>query len=331
MTDRFIVTGAPCSGKSTFARESADPGDLIYDYDLIHGALSGQGDHDHLDSIRPYVIAARDAVFDQLESHKQQGAYIITSSPKVAEWEALSDRFDAEIVYLEVDLSEAHRRADLDGRPEIWHSYIENWFDSTDSSEFNRGEKMEKKSYIASMEFKESGDPGDFIATFATMEVIDHDDDVTRPGAFTNGQEVIIEPWNHGWDLPAGKGKIYADDQRAWIDGKFFIDTEVGRENYRTVKNMGDLAEWSYTFYILESSSGDFDEKPVRFLEKMDVVGVSPVTRGAGIDTGTESIKSADSETEGEAEIRKLNDQLRAEINIREISSIVQGVKNAKK
>lgn len=148
-----------------------------------------------------------------------------------------------------------------------------------------------RKTFTAAMKFKGNDQPGEFEAVFASLNVIDLDIDVTETGAFFEGQEVIIEPWNHSWDLPAGKGVIHADEARAWVDGEFFLDTEVGRENYRTVKNLGPLAEWSYTFMILESRSGQFEGQDVRFLSKLDTIGVSPVTRGAGIGTHTQSIK----------------------------------------
>lgn len=154
---------------------------------------------------------------------------------------------------------------------------------------------MEQKTFRAAIELKAEGQEGEFTAVFATMNVIDWHDDVTEPGAFDE-QNVIVEPWNHGWTLPAGKGVIRSDAEKAWIDGQFFIDTESGRETYRTVKNLGPLAEWSYSFDILESGEGEFEGTKVRFLRKLDVVGVGPVTRGAGIGTQTVMIKHKDGE-----------------------------------
>ncbi len=152
---------------------------------------------------------------------------------------------------------------------------------------------MERKIYqgILALKAEGEGDEGSFRAEFATLNVVDWHTDVTVPGAFKNGQEVIIEPWNHGWELPSGKGVIMSDESKAWVDGRFFLDTEAGRETYRTVKNLGSLAEWSYSFDIEESGEGYFDGQQVRFLRKLDVVGVGPVTRGAGIDTRTVMIK----------------------------------------
>ena len=153
---------------------------------------------------------------------------------------------------------------------------------------------MTHKIFRAPFKFKqdeEDSERGEFTAVFSTLNVIDLDDDVTEPGAFKDGQPVIIEPWNHSWNLPVGKGLIKSDDKKAWVEGRFFLDTEAGRENYLVVKNLGDLAEWSYTFDIVDSGMGEYEGNDVHFLRELDVVGVSPVTRGAGIDTETMDIK----------------------------------------
>lgn len=142
-------------------------------------------------------------------------------------------------------------------------------------------------------DFKAEAD-GSFVATFATLGVIDKDYDVTLPGAFKDGQEVRIAQWGHNWgDLPAGKGTIHADDQRAWVEGQFFLETDAGTQTYLTVKALGALQEWSYGYRVEEYSFGTFENQSVRFLKKLDVIEVSPVMIGAGEDTRTDAIKSA--------------------------------------
>jgi len=153
---------------------------------------------------------------------------------------------------------------------------------------------MERKTYEAKIEFKENADEtGAFRAEFATLNVIDHDRDVTEPGAFRDGQETLIEAWNHDYSqLPVGKGVVREDGDKAIIEGRFFLDTLGGLEHYKTVKALGELQEWSYTFDIEDSGFGEFEDQDVRFLRKLDVWGVAPVQRGAGIDTRTTDIKN---------------------------------------
>ncbi len=151
---------------------------------------------------------------------------------------------------------------------------------------------MKVKTFRSPLVVKADGEPGEFRAVFSTFNVKDHDGDVTIPGAFTDGQKVRISYWGHRWqDLPVGRGEIHSDGKEAWVDGRFFLDTEAGKETYQTVKNLGELQEWSYGFDILERSEGEFDGDQVQFLRRLDVHEVSPVMLGAGIDTRTTAIK----------------------------------------
>lgn len=144
------------------------------------------------------------------------------------------------------------------------------------------------------VEVKDAGE-GTVQAVFATLNVVDLDGDVTLPGAFKDGQEVRISAYGHaswGSALPVGKGVIRASDAEAVLDGRFFMDTQQGRDTFLTVKELGPLGQWSYGFDVLDAEEGDFEEQKVRFLKSLDVHEVSPVLLGAGIDTRTVAVKS---------------------------------------
>lgn len=174
----------------------------------------------------------------------------------------------------------------------------------------------EKKTFRGDLVLKADSDQGEFVAEFATLDVIDHDKDVTEAGAFEDGQECVIEAWNHGYgDLPVGRGVIHERDGKAVVEGRFLLETTGGKDHYLTVKELGNLIEWSYTFAIKDSGFGTFGdpEEEVRFLRGLDVWGVAPVQRGAGIDTGTTSIKSAadlDPEELKAEDLQELHDML---------------------
>jgi hypothetical protein len=144
-----------------------------------------------------------------------------------------------------------------------------------------------------------AADDGAFSATFSTLNVVDLHGDVTVPGAFQTGAEVLIGAYQHDlFALPVGKGTIRADEDRAWVEGSFFLDTQPGADTYRTVKAAGGLMEWSYVFQVTDSEQGEFESpdgktQPVRFLKAVDVWSVDPVLKGAGIGTRTDAIKSA--------------------------------------
>jgi phage head maturation protease len=141
-----------------------------------------------------------------------------------------------------------------------------------------------------------ASDQGTVSVIFSTLNTIDHDGDVTLPGAFKQGQEVRVSAYNHAsWGpsaLPVGKGTIHEDGNQGIFDGRFFLNTDAGRETFETVKAMGDLQEWSFGFDVLDGGPGTFQGEQVNFLRKLTVHEVSPVLLGAGIGTRTVSAKS---------------------------------------
>lgn len=150
---------------------------------------------------------------------------------------------------------------------------------------------------LADVELKEEGDRGQVTAVFSTFDVVDLDGDVTRKGAFTEGAPVVISAYGHtSWDgsLPIGKGTIHERDDDAVLRGSFFLNTSHGRDAWETVKELSTagLQEWSYSLQNVSAEEGEVDGKAVRVLTKIDVKEVSPVLRGAGIDTRTLTIKS---------------------------------------
>lgn len=136
---------------------------------------------------------------------------------------------------------------------------------------------------------------GEVEAVFSTFNVIDKDGDVTQPGAFTDGAKVAISAYGHsswGGMLPVGKGTVHTTDTEAILRGRFFLDTDAGRDTFTVLNELGDEQEWSYGFDIIEAEPGEYDGQPVRFLKRLDVHEVSPVLLGAGVDTRTLSMKA---------------------------------------
>lgn len=142
---------------------------------------------------------------------------------------------------------------------------------------------------LTDFEIKDA-EKGEVTAVFSTFDVIDHDGDVTRSGAFEEAAPVRISAYGHtSWDgvLPVGKGTIRSTKKEAILDGQFFMNTTGGRDTFTVVKELGSLSEWSYGYDPVEYSFGEFEGQQVRFLDKLKVHEVSPVLLGAGIGTRT--------------------------------------------
>lgn len=151
------------------------------------------------------------------------------------------------------------------------------------------------KSLSKGVEIK-SESKGEVSAVFSTFNVIDSDGDVTFPGAFTDGEEVVISGYAHSiWkgDVPVGEGTIRTTRSEAILDGRFFMDTTAGRETFATVKAMRGKQQWSYGFDVLHAPEQvTFRGQKANALRKLKVHEVSPVWRGAGINTRTLAVKS---------------------------------------
>lgn len=182
--------------------------------------------------------------------------------------------------------------------------------------------ETERKSHV-SVEIKDA-EKGIVRAVFAKLGVKDLDDDFTPDGAFGK-QSVKVSAYGHeSWmgALPVGKGTISEEKGEAVADLQFFMTTNHGREHFEVVKEMGDLQEWSYGFDVVETGevTEALREKGVRrVLKKLKVHEVSPVLRGAGVDTRTLAVKEAPAEkgkenmgTKG-TELGRLLKQLRDE------------------
>ena len=144
-------------------------------------------------------------------------------------------------------------------------------------------------------EVKELNEKGEGVIVFATLNVIDSDEDVTLAGAFGE-QSVPIVP-AHDWkQAPIGKAKIREDGDLAVAEIKLNLKTDLGRNWYEALKfdmdNPPSKQEYSYGYDVLKVSKGEHDGRQVRFLEQMKVHEISPVLLGAGVGTGTLELKS---------------------------------------
>ncbi len=149
---------------------------------------------------------------------------------------------------------------------------------------------MERKQIT--IEFKGDDDEGLVTARFGTSGVKDLDGDVIEKGAI-GVQKVQVSQFGHtSWTggLPVGKGVTREDGDEMLADLEFFMGTTDGRDHFETMKQLGSLGEWSFGFDIKEERAPTEEERQLgifRVLKKLEVFEVSPVLRGAGIDTAT--------------------------------------------
>ena len=158
-----------------------------------------------------------------------------------------------------------------------------------------------RKTWAAPVEIKADGDDaGAFSARIATLNVIDKDNDVPIKGAFEGSDPVRVSRFNHSSavrdDLPVGVATIQEVGDQVIAEGQLNLDTVGGRDLYDTLKfeaKNNVASEWSYGFTVEESEDGEQDDQKVRFLRRLKAFEISPVMRGAGMDTATLAVKTA--------------------------------------
>lgn len=122
-----VVTGPPCSGKSTYAWTRKQPGDVVIDFDKLAQALGSGTPHDHPDHVRWVAIAARRAAINSAIVQHHKGATVWIVHTRIPRQDM--DRYvkaGAQVVTLEVDRDTLHARADVE-RPGLWHKLIDEW------------------------------------------------------------------------------------------------------------------------------------------------------------------------------------------------------------
>ena len=128
----YVVTGPPAGGKSTWVRGRAKPGDVVVDYDLLAGALSGphQGDpHDHPEVIRQVAFRARTAAIREALRHIHKvDVYVIHSMPK-PEWMTTYQQHGAEIVTIDPGRDVVMQRIAQE-RPATAKAVATRWYNS---------------------------------------------------------------------------------------------------------------------------------------------------------------------------------------------------------
>lgn len=154
----------------------------------------------------------------------------------------------------------------------------------------------QRKSCVFSIKDAERGQ---VEAVFATFDRVDKHGDWYTSSAFEDGAEVLIGSWGHGTafgEPPVGKGVIKVTRKDARLVGGYFLDTIAGRDQFSVLKNVGSRQEWSYSFEILGTGEVTPELRQLgvqRVLSKLLVHEVSPVMRGAGIDTRTVAAKGS--------------------------------------
>lgn len=120
-----VVTGPPCSGKSTYVRTHSKPGDIVIDFDTMAQAFGSPVPHDHTAATRHVTIHARKAAIAAALTITAADVWIVDCNIPQDRMVAYCQH-GARIVAMDEDVDELHRRAGRE-RPPLWHRLIDDW------------------------------------------------------------------------------------------------------------------------------------------------------------------------------------------------------------
>jgi hypothetical protein len=130
MTQTIIVTGPPCSGKTTYIENHRQHRDIVIDLDALAHALGYPDphlDHDTTHPARTYALRARASLLKLTREDR-------VDVPRV--WIISTNGHDQGTTTIDltatVDVEELHRRAEADSRPPSTHQQIDAWFQRHD-------------------------------------------------------------------------------------------------------------------------------------------------------------------------------------------------------
>lgn len=134
----YLITGASCSGKTTFVRERIQEGDVVLDIDDLWQMLSGMPRYTKPNSLKPVVFNLRNEIKTQIAkgAGTWRNAFIIESLPLSTDRKREAEKYKAhnvEVITLEATREECLQRlyADPNGRNiKDYENYINDYFDS---------------------------------------------------------------------------------------------------------------------------------------------------------------------------------------------------------
>lgn len=119
-----IITGPPCSGKTTYVRDTRRPGDIVIDLDALFAALTYSPEHQHEDAALNEVLRLRDVLLANLKPP----AWIIDTGLRARRAELQRMFPTARTITMNTPRETCLDRAAQRPRPAHTAQLIEQWF-----------------------------------------------------------------------------------------------------------------------------------------------------------------------------------------------------------
>ena len=126
----FIIYGAPCSGKSFYVSQIAEPDDIILDIEKLWAAIRADkcSEFEKPNALKQNVFALRDTMLDMIKVRRGRwnNAYIIGGYPLQGERERLAEIVSAnKLIFIDTPKDMCLLRAQSSEQKE----FVEQWFE----------------------------------------------------------------------------------------------------------------------------------------------------------------------------------------------------------
>ena len=317
-----IITGAPCSGKSTYVREHAKAGDVRVDFDVIAQALGSDVDHQAEGAIRDCAFKARSAAINYLIEHADEcEGWIIHSDP--ADWQREAyEKVGAEFVDLDTDMQTCLDRAVEDERPEGEEQAIRDWFARHEKGagmpkyKMASGEAMMPADGIvegyASTFDREPDSYGDVVAKGAFEDSLARWRESGKPIPLLYGHSTEDPEYNIGKVVEA-----YEDERGLFVRCEFDADNPKA-QYVRKLVQQGRLYQFSFAYQVLDAGTVELESGIEAYeLRKLDLFEVSLVQIPANQHAEVTEVKSAPVEVKsGRRNSKADEDELRRVLDL---------------
>ena len=273
-----IITGSPCSGKSTFVKENKHEGDLVIDFDEIAFCLGSDERHFAKGIVKEASFEARKSAIEVALKNPDAESWIIHTFPTEEQLKRYEE-VGAEFIRIDASKEECLDRAERDGRPQITFDGIEKYFAE------EKGNNMEHQ--FKSFNLKANGN-GSISGYFSTYEKTpDSYGDIIEPGAFTQTIAKRKESghpfplcWNHDFDKVIGVVDSVEETENGPYIEAHFLDTELAQDVRKFVQS-GAVYQFSFAYDVLKAREPNEEEKKAgvkNVLQDLEVFEVSVVT-----------------------------------------------------
>lgn len=327
-----VITGAPCSGKSTYIKEHKAEGDLVVDYDEIAFCLGSAEKHNAKGIVKKASFEARESAIKTALNNPEKESWIVHTSPSKEQLKRYEE-VGAEIIVLDTSKDECLARAEQDNRPQVTFDGIERYFAE------QKGAKKKMKTKEFGVKYKDEGNGS--LEGYASTWIREPDSygDIVKEGAFTNtlkerwnGGEKIPLLWSHKMDdLSSYIGIAKADEDEK---GLHFVAEFDGTDEAQRVRGLykdGRLSKFSFAYDIKDAAIIELDDgRQANELRELDLFEISCVCVPANDDAGVVGVKSVEPEQKsGRRNSQKDADTIKKAIdgikdNIKSLESLLE-------